>query len=114
MDGDCDGTEFLHRFQPTRLIGYHFDAAEVVKVLGEHVRAERIDARVEEVRTSADGVQVRLADDTDASVRLRVRCARLPTRHERRGGSRRISSNSIGFRPVERTFAGCRREACRG
>ena len=38
--------------------------AEVVRVLGEYVRAERIDARVEEVRTSADGVRVRLADDT--------------------------------------------------
>jgi tryptophan halogenase len=59
-----DGSEFLHRFQPARLIGYHFDAAEVVRVLGEHVRAEPIDARVEELHTSADGVRVRLADDT--------------------------------------------------
>jgi tryptophan halogenase len=57
-----DGSEFLHRFQPIRLIGYHFDAAEVVRVLGEHVRAERVDARVEELHTSADGVRVRLDD----------------------------------------------------
>jgi tryptophan 7-halogenase len=54
-----DGSPFLHRFQPARLIGYHFDAAEIVQVLGEHVRAERIDARVES-RTSADGVRLRL------------------------------------------------------
>ena len=59
-----DGSAFLNRFQPTRLIGYHFDATEVVRVLGEYVRAERVDARVEEVSTSADGVRVRLADDT--------------------------------------------------
>jgi Tryptophan halogenase len=59
-----DGTEFLNRFQPTRLIGYHFDATKVVQVLGEHVRAERVDARIDEVRTVADGVRVRLADDT--------------------------------------------------
>jgi Tryptophan halogenase len=58
------GTDFLHRFQPVRLIGYHFDAAEVVHVLGEHVRAERIDARVEELHTSAEGVRMRLDDDT--------------------------------------------------
>jgi 2-polyprenyl-6-methoxyphenol hydroxylase-like FAD-dependent oxidoreductase len=58
------GSEFLHRFQPVRLIGYHFDATEVVRVLGEHVRAEQIDARVEELRTSDEGVRVRLADDT--------------------------------------------------
>jgi tryptophan halogenase len=59
-----DGTEFLHRFQPVRLIGYHFDAAEVVRVLGEHVRAERVDARVQELHSSPDGIRVRLADDT--------------------------------------------------
>ena len=59
-----DGSEFLNRFQPVRLIGYHFDATEVVRVIGEYVRAQRVDARVEEVRTSADGVLVRLADET--------------------------------------------------
>jgi tryptophan halogenase len=59
-----DGSEFLHRFQPARLIGYHFDAAEVVRVLGEHVRAERIDARVEALHTSTSGVEVRLDDET--------------------------------------------------
>jgi Tryptophan halogenase len=58
------GCKFLHRFQPVRLIGYHFDAAEVVRVLGEHVRAERINARVEELVTSAEGVRMRLDDDT--------------------------------------------------
>lgn len=59
-----EGSEFLHRFQPVRLIGYHFDAAEVVRVLGDHVRAERVDARVEELYTSANGVRVRLDDGT--------------------------------------------------
>jgi tryptophan 7-halogenase len=57
-------TDFVHRFQPARLIAYHFDAAAVVHVLGEHVRATRIDARVEELHTSADGVGVRLDDGT--------------------------------------------------
>lgn len=55
------GLEFLHRFQPTRLIGYHFDATELVGVLGEYVDAERIDERVAEVSSTADGVEVRLA-----------------------------------------------------
>ncbi|MEO8036203.1 MAG: tryptophan 7-halogenase, partial [Acidobacteriota bacterium] len=59
------GGRFLNRFQPTRLIGYHFDASEVVKVLAEFVRAERIDGRVTEVRTSADGVRLRLANDAE-------------------------------------------------
>jgi 2-polyprenyl-6-methoxyphenol hydroxylase-like FAD-dependent oxidoreductase len=60
-----DGSPFLNRFQPTRLIGYHFDASEVVKVLAEYVRAQRIDARVTDIRTWPDGVRVRLADDTE-------------------------------------------------
>jgi hypothetical protein len=51
----CDGTDFVHRFQPVRLIAYHFDAAAVVDVLGEHVRATRVDARVEKLHTSAEG-----------------------------------------------------------
>jgi tryptophan halogenase len=39
-------------------------AAAVVHVLGEHVRATRVDARVEELHTSADGVRVRLDEGT--------------------------------------------------
>jgi tryptophan halogenase len=58
------GSEFLNRFQPVRLIGYHFDATKVVRVIGEYIRAERVDGRVEELRSSADGVLVRLADQT--------------------------------------------------
>src|SRR6202012_5266617 len=57
-----DGSEFLHRFQPTRLIGYHFDAAELACVLGEYIRAERIDGRVERVVTNSDGAQIQLRD----------------------------------------------------
>jgi tryptophan halogenase len=59
-----DGSEFLHRFQPAWLIGYHFDAAEVVRVLGEYVRAERTDARVEALHTAAQGVGLQLGDGT--------------------------------------------------
>jgi tryptophan halogenase len=59
-----DGIDFVHRFQPIWLTAYHFDAAAVVQVLGEHVRATRVDARVEELHTSANGVRVRLDDDT--------------------------------------------------
>ncbi len=29
----ADGTDFLHRFQPASLFGYHFDAAAIVEVL---------------------------------------------------------------------------------
>lgn len=57
-------TDFVHRFQPVSLIAYHFDAAAVVDVLAEHVRATRVDARVDEVHTSAGGVQLRLDDGT--------------------------------------------------
>jgi flavin-dependent dehydrogenase len=59
-----NGTDFFNRFQPARLIGYHFDAALVVKVLAEHVRATILDARVTEVRSGRDGVELRLADGT--------------------------------------------------
>jgi 2-polyprenyl-6-methoxyphenol hydroxylase-like FAD-dependent oxidoreductase len=59
----ANGADFVHRFQPARLVGYHFDAAAVVEVLGEHVRATRIDARVEALQTSEDAVRVRLDDD---------------------------------------------------
>jgi len=59
-----DGIDFVHRFQPAQLIAYHFDAATVVHVLGEHVRAIRVDARVEELQTSDDGVRMRLDDGT--------------------------------------------------
>jgi 2-polyprenyl-6-methoxyphenol hydroxylase-like FAD-dependent oxidoreductase len=58
------GTEFLNRFQPTRLLGYHLDAAEMVGLLIEYVRAQRVDARVEEVLTLVDRVQLRLENGT--------------------------------------------------
>jgi tryptophan 7-halogenase len=61
------GTEFVNRFQPVRLIGYHFDATEVVKVIGEYVHAERIDASVNELETLPHGVLVRFADGTTLS-----------------------------------------------
>jgi tryptophan halogenase len=58
------GTEFLNRFQPVRLIGYHFDATQVVGVIGDYIRAERIDARVDGLRTLVHGVEVVLTDGT--------------------------------------------------
>jgi tryptophan halogenase len=60
----CAGADFVHRFQPVRLIAYHLDAAAVVHVLGEHVRATRVDARVQEVNQSSDGVRVWLDNGT--------------------------------------------------
>jgi tryptophan halogenase len=59
-----NGTDFVHRFQPMTLFAYHFDAATVVQVLGEHVRATRIDARVDDVQSLADKVAVRLDNGT--------------------------------------------------
>jgi tryptophan halogenase len=59
-----NGTNFVHRFHPVRLTAYHFDAAAVVPVLGEHVRATRLDARVDAMRTFPDGVQLLLDGGT--------------------------------------------------
>ncbi|MEM8665047.1 MAG: tryptophan 7-halogenase, partial [Pseudomonadota bacterium] len=56
------GAPFLNRFQPTRLIGYHFDAAEVVNVIAKYVRAERIDARVDALVSSPEAAEVQLED----------------------------------------------------
>jgi tryptophan halogenase len=61
--GSC-GSEFLNRFQPTRLFGYHLDASELVRVLSDYVRAKHEDARVEEVLSFSDGAEVRLEDGT--------------------------------------------------
>jgi tryptophan halogenase len=61
----CAGTDFVHRFQPARLIAYHLDAAAIVHVLADHVCATRIDARVDEIRNSSKGVQVLLDDSTE-------------------------------------------------
>lgn len=54
------GRTFINRFQPVRLVGYHFDAASVVQVLGEHVRATRVDARVTALLRQPDGVRLQL------------------------------------------------------
>src|SRR5215472_2363892 len=58
------GATFVHRFHPASLIAYHFDAAEIVNILGEHVRAARLDARVDELHSSGEGVRVQLDDGT--------------------------------------------------
>ena len=56
------GMGFTHRFQPLWLVGYHFDVGPLADLLGEHIRARRIDAKVEALQTTADGVLLRLAD----------------------------------------------------
>jgi len=56
------GLPFVNRFQPTYLIGYHFNASDVVKVLADHVEAQRIDATVEALSHSREGVAIRVRD----------------------------------------------------
>lgn len=56
------GAPFLHRFQPIWLEGYHFDAGALLAVLGEHIRARHLDARVEAIESSAEGATIRFTD----------------------------------------------------
>lgn len=55
---------FLHRFQPVGDVAYHFDAARLVEVLGEHIRGERVDAHVTAVESSGRSATVVLEDGT--------------------------------------------------
>ncbi|MEP2031504.1 MAG: tryptophan 7-halogenase [Paracoccaceae bacterium] len=55
-----DGQTFYNRFQPTRLIGFHFDASKVVGLIAEHVHAQYIDARVVSLDTTDAGALVAL------------------------------------------------------
>ena len=57
-----EGSPFVNRFQPTRLFAYHFDAGDLTQVLGEHIRGQRVDAKVEQTETLIEGVRVRLED----------------------------------------------------
>lgn len=56
------GQPFMNRFQPLRLTGYHFDAAAIVQVLAEHVRATRVDGRVSALQREPGGVRLLLQD----------------------------------------------------
>jgi Tryptophan halogenase len=56
-----EGTPFLHRFQPVRLIGLHVDAAALLDVLDRHVHARRIEAHVRALRPLGEGVALELA-----------------------------------------------------
>lgn len=56
------GQTFLNRFQPVRLVGYHFDAAAVVQVLAEHVRATRVDGRVTALQRHDAGVRLQMGE----------------------------------------------------
>ena len=66
----CDGTlkhgtrfdgwgaapqSFTNRFHPASSIGYHFDAAKVVALMSDHVRARYVDAKVSMIEN--DGVE---------------------------------------------------------
>ncbi len=115
------GSEFLHRFQPVRLIGYHFDAAELVRVLAEHVCAKQVDARVRGVahvrRWGAGAARRRQR----ACLRLRFRCTRFPLALEPNGRRRQgphpnrldphrasdpaaiVSATAVGSDPRRRT-----------
>ncbi len=55
---------FLHRFQPVGDVAYHFDAARLVEVLGEHVRGRRLDAHASAVESTGVSATVVLADGT--------------------------------------------------
>lgn len=55
-----DGTPFINRFQPTNLIGYHFDAARVVDLIAEHVGGTYVDARVDDLVTGTTHSDVTL------------------------------------------------------
>ncbi|MCX4247005.1 tryptophan 7-halogenase [Paraliomyxa miuraensis] len=59
-----DRARFLHWFQPTGEHAYHFDARLLVEVLGERIRAERLDAFVTAVRSDGTHATVELEDGT--------------------------------------------------
>lgn len=55
---------FLHRFQPTGEVAYHFDAGRLVDVLGERIRGQRIDAHVTAVESTGRSATVVLEGGT--------------------------------------------------
>lgn len=55
---------FLHHFQPTGELAYHFDARLLVQVLAERVQAERLDAFVTAVHSDGTQATVELEDGT--------------------------------------------------
>jgi tryptophan halogenase len=63
----AEGEAFTNRFQPTSLIGYHFDAARVVEKIAEAVRGTYIDARVDSLESGPLKAEVRLEDGTTIS-----------------------------------------------
>lgn len=89
------GSTFLHRFQPVRLVGVHFDAAEVVHVIGEHVRARRVDGRVEDVCTSVEGVRVRMAGEVTHQCDYVVDARGFPRTADGNGSNDRINLDWI-------------------
>jgi tryptophan halogenase len=103
------GDTFLNRFQPVRLVGYHFDAASVVQVLAEHVRATRVDARVTALLRQTDGVQLQLHDGRlvlcDTSLTAAASHA-LPTRAR---AAKTRSCRRTGFLPAAPCCAAWRR-----
>lgn len=55
---------FLHRFQPTGELAYHFDAGRLVQVLGQQIRGRRLDAHATAVHGDGRSATVQLADGT--------------------------------------------------
>ncbi|WP_223422331.1 tryptophan 7-halogenase [Tateyamaria pelophila] len=62
-----DGVPFTNRFQPTSLIGYHFNAARVVELIAPHVQAEYIDARVDALDSMPETAEITFEDGSTRS-----------------------------------------------
>ncbi|KIC47365.1 hypothetical protein RA28_06955 [Ruegeria sp. ANG-S4] len=58
----ADNTDFVNRFQPPRLYGYHFDAGRVTDLISDHVRATHIDGKVVSLVTQEKGVLIGFED----------------------------------------------------
>ncbi|MBO9413767.1 MULTISPECIES: tryptophan 7-halogenase [unclassified Ruegeria] len=54
--------DFVNRFQPPRLFGYHFDAGRVTGIIRDHVRATQMDAKVVSLDSLPDGVNIGFED----------------------------------------------------
>lgn len=57
-----NSADFVNRFQPPRLFGYHFDAGRVTGIISDHVRAKQLDARVVSLEVLPGGVAIGFED----------------------------------------------------
>lgn len=73
---------FLHRFQPAGELAYHFDARRLVEVLGERVRAKRLDAFVTAVHGDGTRATVVLDDGTELGADYVLDARGFPPPHD--------------------------------